>query len=82
MVAKSSKTGLSRLQRTAGGLLLLIPILLMVLFAYFFRGIGPGMYIIRNPVREKLKGRIEIAEPEGRGAGFTIRFPKSVKGDT
>jgi signal transduction histidine kinase len=44
-------------------------------------GTGLGMNIVQNLVRDKLKGSIEIAQPEGGGAGFVIRFPRSSKGD-
>jgi len=39
-------------------------------------GTGLGMNIVRDLVITKLQGRIDITNPDGGGAGFTIRFPR------
>ena len=43
-------------------------------------GTGLGMHIVYSLVTEKLGGEITVVSPETGGAGFTIRFPKSFRG--
>ena len=41
-------------------------------------GTGLGLYIVLNVVRDILRGTIECISPKGKGAMFTIIFPKNL----